>query len=127
MRKIYLSGKITNLPADVAEKHFEKGGDHAVKYLQKVRKIDDPEIINPMEIRPFLGLKNWLCYMISDIRIMRKCDTVYHLHNWHDSPGATIEHYVALRRKMNILYHRDCKQELKTFYKNNQFKKQQAT
>ena len=127
MRKIYLSGKITDLPTNESKKHFDKGGDYAVKYLQKIRNIDHPEIINPMGIRPFMGFKNWVCYMIADIREMRKCDTVYHLHNWRDSPGATIEHYVALRRKMNILYHRDCKQELKSFYKNNRFKKQQTT
>ena len=123
MKRVYLSGKITNLPESVAEKHFEKGGEHAVKYLKTIRQVENAEIINPMRVRPFMGLRNWLCYMISDIRVMKQCDTVYHLHNWHDSPGATIEHYVALRRGMNILYHKDCKKELKTYHKNKHLKK----
>ena len=121
--KVYLSGKITGLSRESAEAEFNVARLRALKYLQQVKEVEGYiEIVSPLRIKPFLGIKTGSFHMIADIRAMNKCDTVYHLNNWRNSPGATIEHLVALKRGMNFLYHKDCKQELKYYHKNKAVK-----
>lgn len=95
--KIYISGKISGL--DVA--------DYTSKFNSAEARLkrcfgSDVQIINPLSINPFLGIKNWYCYMITDIWQLLKCDSVYLLDNWHDSRGARIEYKVAKWRNMWI-------------------------
>ena len=87
MKKIYLSGKISGLPINQAIANFQ----FAKFDLRRIKA----DLINPLDIKPFLGIKTWLCYMIADIYQLRKCDTIAMLPNWPDSKGAVIEYYAA--------------------------------
>jgi len=89
MRKVYLSGQITGLRFEDAKVNFIFARLEVIKY----HGFD--EIINPFNIKPFLGIKNWLCYMINDIREQRKCTHTAFQKNWINSRGAVIEYFFA--------------------------------
>ena len=89
MKKVYLSGKISGLPPQVAEKNFRQSK------LEVIELYMPQEIVNPMYLKPFLGIKCWLCYMITDLIALRSCDAIYMLNNWENSKGAFIEHLIA--------------------------------
>jgi hypothetical protein len=114
--KIYISGKISGLSESeytanfrntekhVKEKYKRKvtfkisgGGGHMATFYQK------PKVVNPLNIKPFLGIKNWHCYMIPDIYNLLKCDAIYMMDNWSQSRGARIELAIALLTKKKIL------------------------
>ncbi len=87
--KIYISGKISGL-----EKHeYEANFEFAENELKKWR--NDLVIINPLRIKPFLGIRVWLCFMIADLWELRKCDAIYLQRNWVNSKGAVIEYFFA--------------------------------
>jgi hypothetical protein len=113
MKKIYISGKITGLSEKEFTENFSNTEAHVKnKYRQKAISINlivpflywkYPEIINPLNIKPFLGIKNWWCYMITDLYHLSKCDAVYMMDNAGTSRGARIELAVALLLKKQIL------------------------
>ena len=89
--KIYISGKISGLEKTEYEMNFEKAEfDIFYKYFD-YSKI----IINPLDLKPFLGIKNWWCYMITDLYNLRKCTHIAMQNNWTDSKGAVIEYFFA--------------------------------
>lgn len=97
MTKIYLSGKISGLSK----------ADYIHNFLQAEKKLSHISrvIINPIKIKPFLGLQNWTCYMITDIAALRKCDKIAMMPNWIDSKGACIEHYFGkFIFKLEVIY-----------------------
>ena len=105
--KIYISGKITGLHKYVCKRNFEKAIKLAQEWADKENELTvsngilkykcvlNYTIINPLNIKPFLGLKNWLCYMINDIRELRKCNVIAMQPNWMYSKGAVIEYFIA--------------------------------
>jgi len=100
MSKIYISGAISGMSIGVAKAAFADAKD----YLYWNSEHLHHNIINPFYIKPFLGLENWLCYMINDVRELLKCDSIYMLKGWQNSRGACIEHLIAVWRKMEIIY-----------------------
>ena len=84
IKKFYVSGKISGIPIEIAKQNFY----FACKVLKKYHKAD-------IVIKPFLGLENWLCYMINDIRAQRKCTHSAFQKNWINSKGAVIEYFFA--------------------------------
>ena len=63
------------------------------------------DIINPLQINPFLGVKSWFCYMVSDLLELRKCTHIALMSNWKDSKGACIEHFVGkFILKLDVIY-----------------------
>ena len=100
MSKIYISGAISGLQIEEAKARFED----AAHYLYRELYYSCYNIVNPFDIKPFLGLKNWWCYMINDVRELLKCDRIYMLRGWQNSRGACIEHLIAVWRKMEIIY-----------------------
>lgn len=93
---LYLSGKITGLPT---RRYRDKFTTAQRKYERQGFKV-----INPVNVRPFLGLSNWICYMIADVRQLLNCRAIVLLHDWHDSRGARIEVAIAiLTRKVIIV------------------------
>jgi len=100
MSKIYISGAISGMSIGVAKATFEDAKEYL--YWNSIYSIHN--IINPFDVNPFLGLKNWWCYMISDVRELLKCDSIYMLKGWQNSRGACIEHLIAVWRKMEIIY-----------------------
>jgi len=100
--RIYISGKISGLPEEQAEKRFRL----AEEKLKE--NFIHSTIINPYVEAPKL-LKNkpnatWLEYMSACIALLSRCDTIYHLYGWQMSDGAVIEHRVAEHENFIMMY-----------------------
>lgn len=93
--KLYLSGKITGINPHEVEHKF-----HINEVYFRSR---DYHVINPLKIAPFLGRQNWLCYMITDIWALLRCDAILLLKDWNLSRGARIEVMVATIMRKTIL------------------------
>jgi len=105
MRKIYISGKITDLDPEVVEKNKQKFYD-AENFLKD--KIPDAIIYNPVEIGrraddyiDYLSYRQIL-YLVMDY--LWQSDTIYMLKGWEESPGAQAEHALAKALKLKIIY-----------------------
>mgnify|MGYP003314929645 CR=1 FL=1 len=84
MKKIYISGKITdnaNYKAD-----FEAA--------ELALKIAGFQPVNPAEEHLPDGA-TWADYMRHDIKLLCDCDAIYMLNGWRESAGAKIEHKLA--------------------------------
>ena len=88
-KRIYISGKISGLHPEDARQNFQ----FAERELRTYHQTNN--IINPFSIRPFLGIKCWLFYMISDIREQSTCTHSAFMYNWLESRGAVIEYFFA--------------------------------
>jgi|ERR1035437_1537820 hypothetical protein len=89
IKRVYVSGQISGIKLEYAKQNFH----FACKEVSKYHGADF--VINPFYITPFLGIKNWLCYMINDIRKQRKCTHSAFQKNWTNSRGAVIEYFFA--------------------------------
>lgn len=95
MKKIYISGQITNLAFLDSFALFEQ----AEKELTK----KGFEVINPMTIEHDHDL-SWLNYMRTDIKVLVDCDVIYMLSNWTNSKGAEIERKLAIDLGIDVMY-----------------------
>jgi len=103
MKKIYISGQITGLIKSEYEKNFNDSKLWIYKNVYYWESYKN--IINPLDLNPFLGIKSWLCYMIIDIHHLRKCTHIAMQKNWIHSRGAHIEHYLAkFIFKLEVIY-----------------------
>jgi hypothetical protein len=96
---IYLSGKIGGLETFDSYLNFEI----AKWALLAKHRPANITVINPLDIKPLFGIKQYWFFMITDIIALLKCDTVYFLSNWTDSRGAKIEMRIALLFKKRII------------------------
>lgn len=92
--KIYISGKIGNLPIEQVHTKFAQ----AKAYLQ-----DHYEVISPLDL-PHNHDKSWASYMVDDLKALMGCQVIYMLHDWVHSPGATIEHQFAIGMGIRVVY-----------------------
>lgn len=93
--KIYISGKISDLPYEQAWMNFKTAEEHLIE--------DGYDVVNPMNN----GLdpdEIWINHMKADIKIMMDCEGVYFLRNWQDSKGARIEHTLAIFFDYYVMY-----------------------
>lgn len=93
--KIYISGKISGTDLTETRKRFAA--------VAKVMKRIGVEPVNPLEN----GLSEhdtWKAHMLKDIADMLQCKAIYMLQGWQDSKGACIEHYIATKVGMPIMY-----------------------
>ena len=96
---VYLSGRISGMPLEWAETNFFNAQCEVTKFYNA------DTIVNPLNIRPFLGVKKWLFYMISDLWQLRKCTHIAMQKNWIDSKGCHWEHYFAkFIFKIKVIY-----------------------
>jgi len=91
IKRIYISGKITGLDLLDCEIAFRLTKINVAQAYSI--KLD--QVVQPFEIKPFLGIKMWLFHLINDLIEIRKCSHVFFMHNWMDSRGAVIEYYFA--------------------------------
>ena len=90
-KKCYISGKISGLEKwQYIDNFFD-----ANQQLLKTKQFYSNQIISPLNLKPFLGIKCWLCYMITDIAVLRKCTHIAMQKNWTDSRGAVVEYFAA--------------------------------
>lgn len=101
--KIYISGKISGISEKEYTENFYFADLELSKQYSGLYKISS--VINPLDIKPFLGIKSWTCYMINDLRALRKCTHIALMYNWKDSKGACIEHFVGkFILKLKVIY-----------------------
>jgi hypothetical protein len=95
MKKCCIAGKIGDLPEEVYKANFEQAKEEvaALGY----------EPISPVDL-PHEHNRTWSDYMREDLIEMLKCDYVYALRNWRQSPGATIEINTALSVGLHIIH-----------------------
>lgn len=68
--KIYISGQISGLSKEEYVYNFKNAAYSVWKFFGAGSY---KHIINPIDLKPFLGIKKWLFYMISDLWQLRKC------------------------------------------------------
>ena len=93
MKKIYISGKITDNPNYKAD--FEAA--------ELALKIAGFQPVNPAEEHLPDGA-TWADYMRHDIKLLCDCDAIYMLNGWRKSGGAKFEHMLAQDLGMEIIY-----------------------
>jgi hypothetical protein len=93
-KKVYLSGPITGLDAEIVERNFR---------LAESVLPGDPEIFNP--------LKNGLSHdapredhLRKDIEALMKSDLVVFLGGWEKSRGCLLEHHIASELGIKCFY-----------------------
>lgn len=93
MKKLYLSGPITNNPR--AEELFAQAENF---YIKK-----GYEVVNPLKLCS--DNPSWDEAMRRDIAALMQCGAIAMLPGWEFSDGATIERYLAKILKIDIIYH----------------------
>ena len=93
--KIYISGKISGTDLIETRKRFAA--------VAKATKRLGYEPVNPLEN----GLSEhdtWEAHITKDIANLLQCKAIYMLQGWEESKGARIEHYIATKKRMPIMY-----------------------
>lgn len=90
--KLYISGKITGLSVLEYTENFRQA---EIEIYSNYSEVDDVIVINPINIKPFLGIKSWITHMVSDIYKQSKCTHSVFQKNWVESRGAVIEYFCA--------------------------------
>jgi len=94
--KCYLSGPVSNLPADKVTAQFQAA---------EIMAQDAFEVVNPTaNISPD---EDWATAMIKCLQDLIGCQAILLLPGWIDSPGARIERDFAERTGMRILKYED--------------------
>lgn len=98
-KKCYISGKITGLEIDVAERYFERASQH-------VERKYDLQPVNPMKHVGHDHDKSWESYMKQDIKALLDCDYIFMMPNWKKSKGAIEERRIAKLMGIGIIEER---------------------
>lgn len=102
MRKIYVSGKIGNLPRSVWEMKFLR-----IKNLL-ANKYD--EVVTPSEIckkvEKEFGVVDYATYLAADIVTISECSHIFMMKDWRKSPGAKVERAYAKACGIKVVYER---------------------
>ena len=93
--KIYISGKISGTDLTKTRKRFAA--------VAKAMKRIGIEPVNPLE-NGLTEHDTWKAHMLKDIADLLQCKAIYMLQGWQDSKGACIEHYIATKIGMPIMY-----------------------
>ena len=112
MKKIYISGKITNNANYKAD--FEAA--------ELALKIAGFQPVNPAEEKLPDGA-TWADYMRHDIKLLCDCDAIYMLDGWQESAGAKIEHKLARKLGIEIIYEISKKPVYNAEYRREQYMK----
>lgn len=94
--KVYISGKITGKPLDLAVKEFRAVSMHLHGYSGIT------EVVNPMKEVPYVEGKIWEDYMKDDIKLLLDCDAIWMMNDWKDSKGARFEYLIAKKIGLSI-------------------------
>ncbi len=101
MIKVYISGAISGCDEATARKKFADA-----ECVIKSWGANEPE----KEYVPVNPLNNglpynasWEAHLVRDIEMLLECQAIYMLSDWKDSVGADIEHYIAIKRGIDII------------------------
>lgn len=95
MKRIYIAGKIGDLPENVYKLNFEIAKSEV--------EIAGFIPVSPVDL-PHQHERTWKAYMLEDLAALKTCQGVYMLRNWNDSRGARIERWVAMRFGIPVYY-----------------------
>lgn len=101
MKKIYISGRITGLPLEVARKRFAECEDRLRE------KYPDALICNPMKFCKYDERKTWAEYMRLCLAVLDMCDALVLLPNWRESNGAQVEYHYAHGLNIPVYHYAD--------------------
>lgn len=93
--KIYISGKISDTDLTETRARFAA--------VAKAMKRLGYEPVTPLENR-LTEHDTWEAHIVKDIATLLQCKAIYMLQGWQDSKGARIEHYIATKIGMPIMY-----------------------
>lgn len=93
--KIYIAGKITGLPIEVAFDAFEKAEQYLIN--------EGHEPVNPMRL-PHNHGRTWAEYMRECFNALRGCEAIYMMPGYINSIGACAEHEVARSLRLKVIY-----------------------
>lgn len=98
--KMYISGKITGLDINEAQRLFQEAEDYLIK--------QGHEPVNPFKVFPFEQSANhtWKQCLLADIEALFECQGIYMLANWVDSRGARIEKAIAHELELELYFQR---------------------
>ena len=102
--KIYISGKISDLPIEAAKAKF--------KWHAGFLELKGYEPVNPFDVEPIFekALPEyskddiWGIFMAADIKELFACDAIYMLKDWGQSKGARVEYAIAKEIGLKIFY-----------------------
>lgn len=95
--KVYVSGRITD------EENYREQFDAVAARL----RAGGHDVVNPVELDDAEAplKRSWEGYMRRDlIAMLTDCEAIYMLPTWSQSPGARLEHDVAQRIGMKVVY-----------------------
>lgn len=104
MKKIYIAGKITGEveSPELMQKCKKKFHDYSLKIINNKTSCTHGFLINSYLISS--GLGTWSQYLKNDISVMLTCDEVHFLPDWQDSNGARLEHHIAEKLGMVMVF-----------------------
>lgn len=70
IKRFYVSGRISGMKIEYAKQNFH----FACKEVKKYHEADI--VVNPFDIKPFMGINNWLCYMINAFELYGNAPTL---------------------------------------------------
>lgn len=94
MKRIYVSGKMSDLP----DFNFDKFEKAERQLLDKGYSVVNPHKIPENQVE---GM-SWGQYMVNDLRYILQCDAIAVLDDWTTSPGAQLEMLFAQREGKKI-------------------------
>lgn len=98
-RKVYIAGPMTGRP----EYNVPAFNEAAARY----RSLGY-EVANPAELPLEHGYeKPWSFYMRLAIGMLLGCDAIVMLDGWQESRGATLEHHIATRLGLELLFDKE--------------------
>ena len=102
MKKVYISGRISDLPREQYMVYFQK--------VEELLKDDGFSVVNPTKFwfsrwygkleRIVGGETAYRVTLLYDLLRLMKCDLIYKLPGWQQSRGANIESCVAYHMKV---------------------------
>ena len=95
--KIYVCGKISNLPLEEVEEKFRS----SVRKLLEAR-IPNENIVNPLDIVP--DNSSWEQAMEICLRELQHCDAIYIQRDWRNSIGAKKEITFSQKTRKILLW-----------------------
>ena len=100
IKKIYISGPMSNVESLKRTNNFLK----AEAELRDA--FPNAKIINPIHLNGFGDNLDYEDYMEVDLFLLNKCNAIYMLKGWEQSPGANRENGFAVAKNMIVLFER---------------------
>lgn len=97
MKKVYISGRISDLPREQYMAVFQKA--------EELLKKEGYKVVNPTKLLPcrwpwLYKLMGYTLTLLYDMWVLSKCDNIYKLPGWRESRGANIESCFAYHLKI---------------------------